>query len=75
MKTQFYSYICELQDRITQALEKVDGKARFQEDIWDRPEGGGGRTRVIENGAVFEKRGSKYLGRTRGTAANHADSL
>ena len=30
MKTQFYSYICELQDRITQALEKVDGKARFK---------------------------------------------
>ena len=55
MKTQFYSYICELQDRFTQALEKVDGKARFQEDLWDRPEGGGGRTRVIENGAVFEK--------------------
>ena len=62
MKTKFYSYICELQDRITQALEKVDGTARFQEDIWDRPEGGGGRTRVIENGAVFEKGGVNISG-------------
>jgi len=57
MKDQFYSYIQELQDSITTKLEEVDGKAKFQEDIWKRPEGGGGRTRVIENGAVFEKGG------------------
>ena len=35
----------------------MDGKARFKEDIWQRPEGGGGLTRVIENGGVFEKGG------------------
>jgi len=57
MKDTFYSYIQNLQDTITSKLEAVDGKARFQEDTWKRPEGGGGRTRVIENGAVFEKGG------------------
>lgn len=57
MKNQFSKYIEELQDRITDAVEKMDGKASFQEDIWKRKEGGGGRTRVIENGAVFEKGG------------------
>jgi coproporphyrinogen III oxidase len=57
MKHQFYSYIEHLQDTITTTLEKVDGKATFQEDLWKRAEGGGGRTRVIENGAIFEKGG------------------
>ncbi len=57
MKDQFYKYIQKLQDQITAKLEEVDGLARFREDIWSRPEGGGGRSRVIENGAVFEKGG------------------
>ena len=57
MKEQFYKYIQNLQDTITSKLEEVDGKAKFVEDLWQRPEGGGGRTRVIENGNVFEKGG------------------
>ncbi|UUC46173.1 oxygen-dependent coproporphyrinogen oxidase [Flavobacterium cerinum] len=57
MKETFYAYIQNLQDTITSALEKADGKAVFRQDIWERPEGGGGRTRVIENGNVFEKGG------------------
>lgn len=57
MKQKFYQYIQGLQDTITSKLEEVDGSAKFQEDLWERPEGGGGRTRVIENGAVFEKGG------------------
>ncbi|PWG06363.1 oxygen-dependent coproporphyrinogen oxidase [Polaribacter aquimarinus] len=57
MKDKFYNYIENLQDTITSTLEKVDGEAKFQEDIWKRAEGGGGRTRVIENGKVFEKGG------------------
>ncbi|MGJ8591365.1 MAG: oxygen-dependent coproporphyrinogen oxidase [Aquaticitalea sp.] len=57
MKDKFYQYIEELQDTITSKLEGVDGIAKFQEDLWNRPEGGGGRTRVIENGNVFEKGG------------------
>lgn len=57
MKEQFVTYIRNLQNVITSRLEKIDGKATFKEDIWKRPEGGGGRTRVIENGAIFEKGG------------------
>ena len=57
MKEKFYAYIQDLQDAITAKLEEIDGEAVFREDLWDRPEGGGGRTRVIENEAVFEKGG------------------
>ena len=57
MKDQFYTYIQQLQDQICKGLEDIDGKAKFQEDLWGRSEGGGGRTRVIENGDVFEKGG------------------
>ncbi len=57
MKDKFYQYILNLQDQITCGLEAVDGVAKFREDVWERPEGGGGRTRVIENGKVFEKGG------------------
>ena len=57
MKDKFYQYIQDLQDRITSKLEDIDGKAKFRQDLWERVEGGGGRTRVIENGNVFEKGG------------------
>ena len=57
MKNRFYQYIETLQDQICKGLEEMDGKAKFREDLWKRPEGGGGRTRVIENGNVFEKGG------------------
>ena len=57
MKNKFYKYIEDLQNTITSKLEEVDGLGKFKEDIWEREEGGGGRTRVIENGAVFEKGG------------------
>ena len=57
MKEKFYAYIQDLQDTITANLEAIDGEAVFKEDLWRREEGGGGRTRVIENGAVFEKGG------------------
>ncbi|MFX0555918.1 oxygen-dependent coproporphyrinogen oxidase [Maribacter sp. CXY002] len=62
MKDKFYQYIQDLQDTITKKLEEVDGKVAFKEDIWKRPEGGGGRTRVIENGNVFEKGGVNISG-------------
>jgi len=57
MKNKFYQYIQNLQDQICKGLEEADGTTKFREDLWERPEGGGGRTRVIENGAVFEKGG------------------
>jgi len=62
IKDKFFNYINQLQDTITSKLEAVDGSAKFQEDIWKRPEGGGGRTRVIENGTVFEKGGVNISG-------------
>lgn len=62
MKDKFFKYIHKLQDHITSTLESIDGKAAFKEDIWERPEGGGGRTRVIENGNVFEKGGVNISG-------------
>jgi coproporphyrinogen III oxidase len=47
----------DIQNQICQAVEAVDGKARFREDRWQREEGGGGITRAIEEGSVFEKGG------------------
>ncbi len=57
MKEAWIAYIHDLQDRICSALEAADGTAKFFEDAWQRPEGGGGKTRVIANGTVFEKGG------------------
>lgn len=54
------TYFMDLQDRICQGLENSDGKATFVEDSWDRPAGGGGRTRVLADGAVFEKGGVNF---------------
>ncbi|MDH6331423.1 coproporphyrinogen III oxidase [Stenotrophomonas sp. 1278] len=51
------AYLTDLQDRICAAIESADGRARFQEDLWQRAEGGGGRTRVLRDGAVFEQAG------------------
>src|SRR5690606_34157305 len=50
-------WLTGLQDRICTAIERADGSARFAEDAWERPEGGGGRTRVLRDGAVFEQAG------------------
>lgn len=57
IKQTWITFIHDLQDRICSALENVDGKAKFAEDKWERQEGGGGKTRVIVNGNVFEKGG------------------
>ncbi len=62
MKEKFYTYIENLQNTITSTLEAIDGEVNFREDLWERPEGGGGRTRVIENGNVFEKGGVNISG-------------
>jgi coproporphyrinogen III oxidase len=50
-------YLLGLQDQICWAIESEDGQARFREDLWEREEGGGGRSRILEGGAVFEKAG------------------
>ena len=54
------SWFRELQDRICRALEEIDGAARFREDEWSRPGGGGGRTRVLEHGGLLEKAGVNF---------------
>jgi coproporphyrinogen III oxidase len=51
------SYLLGLQDRISAAIEAEDGAERFREDVWERSEGGGGRSRILAGGAVFEQAG------------------
>lgn len=53
-------YLLDLQDRLCRQLAEADGGATFREDAWERPEGGGGRSRVIEGGGVFEKGGVNF---------------
>ena len=53
-------YLRSLQDRICTALETADGSAQFRRDPWQRTEGGGGESRVLRNGAVFEQAGVNF---------------
>jgi coproporphyrinogen III oxidase len=57
---QVKSYLLQLQDSICDALAAEDGSATFITDQWQRPEGGGGRSRVLVDGAVFEKAGVNF---------------
>lgn len=52
----------QIQDEICAALEQLDGKAKFEEEKWEREGGGGGRTRIIQNGNVLEKGGVNFSG-------------
>jgi len=54
------NYLLDLQDRICKALEEEDAEGRFIEDRWQRQEGGGGRTRVLSNGRIFEQGGVNF---------------
>ncbi|CAH9059875.1 Oxygen-dependent coproporphyrinogen-III oxidase [Pseudoalteromonas sp. CIP111854] len=54
------TFLLSLQDSICAGLEQADGKGKFVEEIWQREEGGGGRTRVIRDGAVIEQGGVNY---------------
>jgi coproporphyrinogen III oxidase len=49
-----------LQNRICQTLEQTDGKGKFVEDLWQRPGGGGGKTRIMSNGNIIEKGGVNF---------------
>jgi len=53
-------YLLELQDTICAKISEIDGGAEFREDSWDRAEGGGGRSRVITDGNVFEQAGVNF---------------
>jgi coproporphyrinogen III oxidase len=54
------SFLRDLQERLCAALEAMDGAARFREDVWQRTEGGGGCTRVLADGALFEQGGVNF---------------
>lgn len=56
-RDQWINYIHQLQNEICKSLEEADGSAVFHEDEWKREEGGGGKTRIIKDGNVFEKGG------------------
>lgn len=49
-----------IQDEICLALEQCDGKAKFEEELWERDGGGGGRTRILQNGKIFERGGVNF---------------
>lgn len=59
-KDDVKAYLLGLQDSIAAGLEELDGSNRFVEEHWDREEGGGGRSRVMTDGAVFEKGGINF---------------
>lgn len=60
MREEVVAYFRSLQDTICRGLESLDGGAAFCEDIWQREGGGGGRTRVLQNGNIFEKGGVNF---------------
>lgn len=57
---QIKAFLLQLQDEICQGLEQADGEGRFVEDAWTREGGGGGRTRVLRQGAVIEQGGVNF---------------
>ena len=60
LKEEIAAYFRELQTRICAGIEQADGQGSFREDSWDRPEGGGGHSRVIVNGKILEKAGVNF---------------
>ncbi|HJZ94581.1 MAG TPA: oxygen-dependent coproporphyrinogen oxidase [Gemmataceae bacterium] len=60
LHTAAVEYFRELQDRICVGLQLIDCAGRFREDNWDREGGGGGRSRVLADGGVFEKAGVNF---------------
>ncbi|MEQ9443068.1 MAG: oxygen-dependent coproporphyrinogen oxidase [Cyclobacteriaceae bacterium] len=59
-KEEIATWFQSLQNDICQAIEEADGSSTFAEDIWDRPGGGGGKSRVITDGGVIEKGGVNF---------------
>ncbi|KAK4491508.1 hypothetical protein RD792_002258 [Penstemon davidsonii] len=57
VRARFEKMIREAQDSVCSAIEAVDGGGKFKEDVWSRPGGGGGISRVLQDGAVWEKAG------------------
>src|SRR5690349_18187998 len=60
LRSRAADYFRSLQDRLCADLEALDGATRFREDAWQRDGGGGGRSRVLADGAVLEKAGVNF---------------
>ena len=58
--TSVKDYLQNLQDKICQTIETVDGEVKFKQDIWQHKIGGGGRSRVLTRGRVFEQAGVNF---------------
>lgn len=59
-KAAVKAFLLALQDSICKALEQEDGQGSFEEDVWSRPLGGGGRSRVLRQGQIFEQAGVNF---------------
>ena len=59
-KTTIAKRFKQIQDSICKGLEVLDGKRKFQEDLWERDGGGGGRTRILQHGGLIEKGGVNF---------------
>ncbi len=59
-RERFRDFARDLQDQICSALETADGRGSFLEESWERPEGGGGRSRVMRDGALLEQGGVNF---------------
>ena len=59
-KQAVQTFLLDLQNRICDRFESLDDGATFVEDAWDRPQGGGGKTRVLKSGTLFEKGGANF---------------
>jgi coproporphyrinogen III oxidase len=60
MQTAITDWFKSLQDNICQSIESTDGQGKFQEDLWQRDAGGGGRTRILNGGHIIEKGGVNF---------------
>ncbi len=74
-KEEISEWFKGLQDSICTAIEQADGKGTFQQDLWQRPEGGGGRTRILTGGQVIEKGGVNFSAVHGPTPANILQAL
>lgn len=72
---QVKAYLLQLQDSICDALAAEDGEAAFLNDEWQRVEGGGGRSRVLADGAVFERAGVNFSHVRGGSIASFSQRL
>lgn len=59
-KEDISEWLKNLQDKICISLENLDGRSKFKEDLWTREKGGGGRSRIIKDGIIFEQGGVLY---------------